>query len=44
MEQMEDCCGIRDRTVLMEQMEYKKGAKKKNNNVVHITFSRDAYL
>jgi hypothetical protein len=29
---------IRDRTLLIEQMEYKEGAKKKN--VVHITFSR----
>jgi len=35
---MKDCYGIRDRAVLIEQMEYKKGAKKKN--VVHIEFSQ----
>jgi hypothetical protein len=41
-EEMKDCFGIRDRTMFIEQMEYKKGTKKMN--VVHISFSRDVYL
>jgi len=40
--EMKDCCGIRDRTMFIDQMEYIKGTEK--TNVVHISLSRDVYF
>jgi len=40
--EMKEYYGIRDRTMFIEQMEYKKGTKKVN--VIHISFSRDVCL
>jgi hypothetical protein len=39
---MKDYYGIKDRTLFIERVEYKKGTKKMN--VVHISFSRDVCL